>query len=122
MGTWDVDSIQDDKLIDIEGDCYWCFCKLMNRVEDMYTREQPGIRSCVKKMSNLLQRVDIDLYNHMEKEGNSANNNVRKRREERREEKREEKRVPCFGRTMFLTRFLCFLFWTYCNVPFGISV
>ena len=69
MGTWDVDSIQDDKLIDIEGDCYWCFCKLMNRVEDMYTREQPGIRSCVKKMSDLLKRVDIDLYNHMEKEG-----------------------------------------------------
>ena len=42
MGTWDVDSIHDDKLIDIEGDCYWCFCKLMDRVEDMYTREQPG--------------------------------------------------------------------------------
>jgi hypothetical protein len=69
MGTWDVDSIQDDKLIDIEGDCYWCFCKLMNRVEDMYTRDQPGIRSCVKKMSVLLKRVDIDLFNHMEKEG-----------------------------------------------------
>ena len=50
MGTWDVDSIQDDKLIDIEGDCYWCFCKLMDRVEEMYTKEQPGeqkVRSCV---------------------------------------------------------------------------
>ena len=50
MGTWDVDSIQDDKLIDIEGDCYWCFCKLMDRVEEIYTKEQPGeqkVRPCV---------------------------------------------------------------------------
>lgn len=69
METWDVDSIQDDKLIDIEGDCYWCFCKLMNRVEDMYTREQPGIRRCVKEMGFLLKRVDRELFDHMEQEG-----------------------------------------------------
>ena len=69
MGTWDVDSIHDDKLIDIEGDCYWCFCKLMDRVEDMYTRGQPGIRRCVKAMEVLLKRVDGDLFAHMEKEG-----------------------------------------------------
>ncbi|WZN64810.1 RabGAP/TBC GTPase [Chloropicon roscoffensis] len=69
MGTWDVDSIHDDKLIDIEGDCYWCFCKLMDRVEDMYTREQPGIRRCVREMETLLKRIDGDLQSHMEKEG-----------------------------------------------------
>jgi len=69
MGTWDVDSIHDDKLIDIEGDCYWCFCKLMDRVEDMYTRGQPGIRHCVETMEHLLKRVDQELSLHMEKEG-----------------------------------------------------
>ena len=69
METWDVDSIPDDKLIDIEGDCYWCFCKLLNRVEDHYTRGQPGIRKCVTLFEKLVERVDKDVHLQMQQEG-----------------------------------------------------
>ncbi len=67
--TWDVDSLAETKLQDVEGDCYWCFCKLMDRVEHFYTRGQPGIRDCVARFERLVARIDGDLSDAMAREG-----------------------------------------------------
>lgn len=32
------------KLFDVEADCYWCLCKVLDSIQDHYTFAQPGIQ------------------------------------------------------------------------------
>ena len=37
--------------------------------QDHYTTDQPGIQRMVKKLEDLVRRIDADLFNHIQNEG-----------------------------------------------------
>lgn len=41
-------------LLDVEADCYWCLCKLVEGIQDHYTYAQPGIQRAVFKIQGLV--------------------------------------------------------------------
>ena len=47
----DIDFISDEKLKEVEADSFWCFSKLLDGLQDLYTKDQPGLY----KMLNSLQ-------------------------------------------------------------------
>lgn len=40
-------------LLEVEADCYWCMCKLVEGIQDHYTYAQPGIQRAVFKIKEL---------------------------------------------------------------------
>lgn len=40
-------------LLEVEADCYWCLCKLVEGIQDHYTYAQPGIQRAVFKIKEL---------------------------------------------------------------------
>ncbi len=52
-------------LFDIESDTYWCFTKMMDRIQTNYTNNQPGLTLMINKMEQIIQLVDDDLYHHL---------------------------------------------------------
>ncbi len=43
-----------ETLLDVEADCYWCLCKLIEGIQDHYTYSQPGIQRAVFKIEELV--------------------------------------------------------------------
>ncbi|KAL4419572.1 hypothetical protein ABPG77_003598 [Micractinium sp. CCAP 211/92] len=66
---WSVGGCSDDLLLDIEADCYWCLCKLLDGIQDHYTYAQPGIQRTVFHTQELVRRVEEPVAAHLEKEG-----------------------------------------------------
>jgi len=54
-------SLGDEILFDIEADSYWCFTKMMDRIQNNYTNNQPGITIMMKRMEEIITLVDKDL-------------------------------------------------------------
>ncbi|KAI6040309.1 rab-GTPase-TBC domain-containing protein [Pisolithus marmoratus] len=50
----------------IEADCFWCLSRLLDGIQDNYISAQPGIHRSVKRMAELVARIDAPLYNHLE--------------------------------------------------------
>lgn len=50
----------------IEADCFWCLSRLLDGIQDNYISAQPGIHRSVKRMAELISRIDAPLYNHLE--------------------------------------------------------
>jgi hypothetical protein len=42
----------------MEADCFWCFSKLLDGIQDNYTFAQPGIQAKIKQLSELVSRID----------------------------------------------------------------
>ncbi|CCE64962.1 hypothetical protein TPHA_0J01400 [Tetrapisispora phaffii CBS 4417] len=57
-----------EQIIDLEADTFWCLTKLLEQITDNYIHGQPGIIKQVKNLSQLVKRIDIDLYNHFQDE------------------------------------------------------
>lgn len=57
-----------EQLSDVEADCFWCLSKLLEQITDYFIHGQPGILKQVKHLSQLVKRIDLDLYNHFEQE------------------------------------------------------
>lgn len=53
-------------LLDIEADSYWCFTKMMDRIQNNYTNNQPGITKMMKKMEDIIKLIDEDLLKHLD--------------------------------------------------------
>ena len=47
----------------IEADTFWCLSKLLDGIQDNYISHQPGIQRLVKRMGELVKRID-GQYNH----------------------------------------------------------
>ncbi len=58
--------IGEDILMLVEADSYWCFTKMMDRIQTNYTHNQPGLTIMIKKMEEIIKLVDIDLYKRLE--------------------------------------------------------
>lgn len=57
----------DEQITDLEADTFWCLTKLLEQITDNYIHGQPGILRQVKNLSQLVKRIDADLYNHFQK-------------------------------------------------------
>eukprot|EP00798_Chlamydomonas_sp_ICE-L_P021939 gene21939-28985_t len=55
-------------MLDVEADCYWCLCKLIEGIQDHYTYAQPGIQRTVFRIKELVRRVDETMADHLEEQ------------------------------------------------------
>lgn len=63
-----VTYLTESQLKDVEADTFWCLTKLLEQITDNYIHGQPGILKQVKILSQLVKRIDIDLYEHFQNE------------------------------------------------------
>ncbi|XP_016312915.1 TBC1 domain family member 22A isoform X1 [Sinocyclocheilus anshuiensis] len=56
--NFNVSSLQEEVLRNIEADSFWCMSKLLDGIQDNYTFAQPGIQRKVKALEELVSRID----------------------------------------------------------------
>ncbi|KAI9635757.1 rab-GTPase-TBC domain-containing protein [Dioszegia hungarica] len=66
---FDVTHLPPSVLSAIEADTFWCLSKLLDGIQDNYISQQPGIQRLVKRMSELVKRIDAPLSAHFEDQG-----------------------------------------------------
>ena len=66
---FDVGDLDPAVLAAIEADSFWCLSKLLDGIQDNYINQQPGIQRLVKRMSELVKRIDAPLAAHFEDQG-----------------------------------------------------
>ncbi|KAM6985967.1 TBC1 domain family member 22A isoform 2-T2 [Aplochiton taeniatus] len=64
--NFDVASLQEESLRNIEADSFWCMSKLLDGIQDNYTFAQPGIQRKVKALEELVSRIDETVHRHMQ--------------------------------------------------------
>ncbi|KAF8813853.1 RabGAP/TBC, partial [Phlegmacium glaucopus] len=50
----------------IEADSFWCLSRLLDGIQDNYIFAQPGIQRSVRRMAELIARIDAPLSGHLE--------------------------------------------------------
>ncbi|KAL0956329.1 hypothetical protein HGRIS_002481 [Hohenbuehelia grisea] len=50
----------------IEADSFWCLSRLLDGIQDNYIFAQPGIQRSVKRMAELVKRIDAPLAAHLD--------------------------------------------------------
>ncbi len=58
-------NITDNIFFEMEADIYWCFSKMMDRVQSNYTNKQPGLQKMMSKMEDIIKLLDSDLDKHL---------------------------------------------------------
>ncbi|QRV82815.1 GTPase-activating protein GYP1 [Ceratobasidium sp. AG-Ba] len=53
----------------VEADTFWCLSRLLDGIQDNYIAQQPGIHRSVKRMAELVKRIDAPLAAHFESQG-----------------------------------------------------
>ncbi|KAG8861732.1 GTPase-activating protein [Tulasnella sp. 330] len=53
----------------VEADSFWCLSRLLDGIQDNYIQAQPGIQRSVKRMRDLVGRIDPPLAAHLDHEG-----------------------------------------------------
>lgn len=66
--TFDPKELPKEVLDAVEADTFWCLTKLLEGIQDNYIHAQPGIIRQVNELKDLINRIDLDLYNHLESE------------------------------------------------------
>lgn len=69
MSTWTLEDVPESDILDVEADCYWCLCKLLDGIQDHYTYSQPGIQKTLFHVMELVARVEAPTAAHIEQEG-----------------------------------------------------
>ncbi|XP_030576325.1 TBC1 domain family member 22A isoform X3 [Archocentrus centrarchus] len=64
--NFDVSSLEEEALRNIEADSFWCMSKLLDGIQDNYTFAQPGIQKKVKALEELVSRIDESVHRHMQ--------------------------------------------------------
>ncbi|KAK8845567.1 hypothetical protein IAR55_006282 [Kwoniella newhampshirensis] len=67
--VFDVAYLETHVLSAIEADSFWCLTKLLDGIQDNYISQQPGIQRLVRRMSELVKRIDAPLAAHFEDQG-----------------------------------------------------
>lgn len=63
----DLILIPEEILNEVEADTYWCFTKMMDRIQTNYTHNQPGLTKMINNMETIIKLVDVDLSNQLNK-------------------------------------------------------
>ncbi|KAJ1021187.1 hypothetical protein NDA16_003973 [Ustilago loliicola] len=53
----------------IEADTFWCLSKLLDGIQDNYIFAQPGIQRQVRRLGELVARIDAPLHAHLQEQG-----------------------------------------------------
>ncbi|KZV85878.1 RabGAP/TBC [Exidia glandulosa HHB12029] len=53
----------------VEADTFWCLSRLLDGIQDNYISHQPGIHRSVKRMGELVARIDAPLVEHLRNQG-----------------------------------------------------
>src|SRR5689334_2118721 len=61
---FDVGHLPAPVLSAIEADSFWCLSKLLDGIQDNYISQQPGIQRLVKRMGELVKRIDGEFHRH----------------------------------------------------------
>jgi hypothetical protein len=64
----DLDWLEEDRLREIEADSFWCFSKLLDGLQDVYTKGQPGLLNMLTSLSNVIERVCPELNSWIKSE------------------------------------------------------
>ena len=56
--VFDVCHLPSTVLSAIEADTFWCLSKLLDGIQDNYISHQPGIQRLVRRMGELVKRID----------------------------------------------------------------
>ncbi|KAG7264878.1 hypothetical protein CRUP_021126, partial [Coryphaenoides rupestris] len=59
--NFDVSSLREESLRNIEADSFWCMSRLLDGIQDNYTFAQPGIQRKVKALEELVSRIDGEM-------------------------------------------------------------
>lgn len=65
----DLNMITDDRLEAVEAGVYFCLTKVLSDIQDHYTTGQPGIQAMVTLLKDIIRRIDMPLFRHLEEEG-----------------------------------------------------
>jgi len=49
----------------VEADTFWCLSRLLDGIQDNYISAQPGIHRSVRRMAELVSRIDAPLVEHL---------------------------------------------------------
>jgi hypothetical protein len=60
-----VYELGESALLEIEADSYYCFTKMMDRIQNNYTHNQPGLTKMINKMEEIIKTVDAELYDYL---------------------------------------------------------
>ncbi|KAF8444604.1 RabGAP/TBC [Boletus edulis BED1] len=63
---FDTSLLPENILNAVEADSFWCLSRLLDGIQDNYISAQPGIHRSVKRMSELVARIDAPLHRHLE--------------------------------------------------------
>lgn len=58
--------VTEEQLNNVEADCYWCLCKVLDHILDNYTSSWPGINKSFARLKEVINRVDPELLQHFE--------------------------------------------------------
>ena len=56
--TFDTSDLPSHVLNAIEADSFWCLSRLLDGIQDNYIFAQPGIQRSVRRMAELVARID----------------------------------------------------------------
>lgn len=56
-----LDGIPEESIREVEADCFWCFSKLLDGLQDLYTKDQPGLYKMLENLEKVIGRVDPAL-------------------------------------------------------------
>lgn len=59
--TFDVINLPEEQRNNIEADSYWCMSKFLDSIQVNYIFAQTGIQEKVKKLKELMERIDGKL-------------------------------------------------------------
>ena len=63
--SFDPSLLPESVLDAIEADSFWCLSRLLDGIQDNYISAQPGIQRSVRRMSELVARIDAPLHEHL---------------------------------------------------------
>ncbi|KAH9485567.1 GTPase-activating protein gyp1 [Psilocybe cubensis] len=63
---FDTSLLPSHALLAIEADSFWCLSRLLDGIQDNYIFAQPGIQRSVRRMAELVARIDAPLSAHLE--------------------------------------------------------
>ncbi|GAX82630.1 hypothetical protein CEUSTIGMA_g10056.t1 [Chlamydomonas eustigma] len=66
--SWSPDQLNEEMLLQVEADCYWCLCKLVEAIQDHYTYAQPGIQRTVFRIHEVVRSAAPPLAQQLEGE------------------------------------------------------
>lgn len=64
--TFNLSSLPEETLKNIEADSFWCMQKLLEGIQDNYTLAQPGVQTKIMALKDLMKRLDASLDQHFE--------------------------------------------------------